>query len=188
MKRFFAVLLMSGLVLSMPSPAATAKPLEHVHLEDSFVEVIPSFCGVARARVEGDTRSHILVNRHGPAGLAYFKENFHGTFSYTNLATGKTMSETIRVVDKDLKVTNNGDGTLTMLVLATGSHKVYANGKLFLSDPGQVRFAFLVDHGGTPADPTDDEFIADLGIIKESTGRNDLEGRDFCEDFILITT
>lgn len=151
--------------------------------------MIPDFCGVARARIEVDIRAHFMINLHGPEGLPYFKENFHGAFSYTNLATGKTMSETVRVLDKDLKVTNNGDGTLTIVILATGSHKVYgSDGKLFLSDPGQIRFAILVDHGGTPSDPTDDEFIADLGIIKESTGRNDLEGRDFCDDFRLLTT
>lgn len=188
MKRFFAALLTSGLLSSLPSSAVTAKPLEHVHFEESFVEVVPDFCDVATARVEGEIRAHLMINQHGRGRLPYFKENFHGTFSYTNLATGKTMSETVRVLDKDLKVTNNGDGTLTVLALATGSHKVYANGKLFLSDPGQVRFALLVDHGGTPSDPTDDQLIADLGIIKESTGRNDLEGRDFCEDFELITT
>src|ERR687892_402717 len=33
-----------------------------------------------------------------------------------------------------------------------------------------------------PTDFSDDEFIADLGLVKGSTGRNDTQGRDFCED------
>jgi hypothetical protein len=77
-----------------------------------------------------------------------------------------TVTETFNNVFKDLKVTDNGDGTLTILVLATGSNKLYGpDGRLVLNDPGQVRFELLIDHGGMPADPSDDEFIADLGIV-----------------------
>jgi hypothetical protein len=79
--------------------------------------------------------------------------------------------------DKDLRVTDNGDGTLTVLVVATGNAVVYReDGKAIARNPGQTRFEILVDHGGTPTDPSDDEFLAFLGIVKESTGRTD----DFC--------
>ena len=43
-------------------------------------------------------------------------------------------------------------------------------------NPGQVRFELLVDHAGSPTNPSDDVIIEDFGIIKGSTGRND----DFC--------
>jgi hypothetical protein len=43
-------------------------------------------------------------------------------------------------------------------------------------DPGQIRVEFLVDHGGTPTDPSDDVFLAEE-LVKGSTGRSD----DFCE-------
>ena len=39
-----------------------------------------------------------------------------------------------------------------------------------------MRFKILIDHGGTPTDPSDDEFLEFLGVVKESTGRSD----DFC--------
>jgi hypothetical protein len=186
MKRLLTVVLASGLVL-LGAPASSAKPLEHVRFQESFSEVEPGFCGLARVRVQGSTQVHLLAVQHGRERLAYYHENVRGSFSYTNLATGKTMSETFTFVGKDLKVTNNGDGTLTIVALGTGVHKVYANGKLFLIDSGQTRFAFVVDHAGTPSDPSDDEFVDDLGIVKGSTGRNDIEGRDFCEDVRLIT-
>ena len=32
------------------------------------------------------------------------------------------------------------------------------------SAPGQVRFELLVDHGGTPSDPSDDEFLESLEL------------------------
>ena len=58
------------------------------------------------------------------------------------------------VVNKDLKVIDNGDGTLTIIVFATGNATVFdAGGKAIGRNPGQVRFEFLVDHGGTPGDP-----------------------------------
>ena len=51
------------------------------------------------------------------------------------------------------------------------------NSKAIARNLGQIRFEILIDHGGTPNDPSDDEFLADLGVAKGSTGRSD----DFCE-------
>ena len=94
------------------------------------------------------------------------------------------------VHDKDLKIVyDEQTDTLTITVLATGSSRYYdMDGNFVLNDPGQVRFQILIDANGTPTDPSDDEFIEDLGIVKESTGRNDTQGRDFCEDLLLFTT
>ena len=99
------------------------------------------------------------------------------TVAFTNRANGKTVTLTSRVINHDLRVTDNGDGTLTILILATGNDVFYGpDGKAIGRNPGQIRFEILVDHGGTPTDPFDDEFLADLGVVKGSTGRND----DFC--------
>jgi hypothetical protein len=75
-------------------------------------------------------------------------------------------------------VTDNGDGTLTILVLSTGNIAVFGpDGKALTRNPGQVRLSFDVDHAGTPTDPTDDVNIEDsFRLVKESTGRTD----DFC--------
>ena len=76
-----------------------------------------------------------------------------------------------------MRVTDNGDGTLTILVLSTGNVVLYGeDGKAIARNPGQIRFEILIDHGGTPTDPSDDEFLAFLGVVKGSTGRSD----DFC--------
>ena len=40
---------------------------------------------------------------------------------YTNVDNGKFVTSAERSVSKDLKVIDNGDGTLTIIVLATGS-------------------------------------------------------------------
>ena len=89
------------------------------------------------------------------------------------------------MLTKDLSVVDNGDGTLTIEVLATGAFTLYGpNGKAIARDPGQVRFAFLVDHGGTPTDPSDDTEVAFLGVTKESTGRSD----DVCAAAVATLT
>lgn len=171
------------LTLGLMTSAALAKPLENVQFHDVTSDVVEDFCGDLTVRIDEDIRGAFLFNAHGPHGLLYGSEKVHGTQVITNLANDKTYTQIFNVLTKDLKVTDNGDGTLTILVLATGSGKVYGpDGKLLFSDPGQIRFEVLIDHGGTPTDPADDEFLEFLGLVKGSTGRNDLQDRDFCAD------
>ena len=80
-------------------------------------------------------------------------------------------------MQRALAAVDNGDGTLTVTFLATGNDVTYGpDGKAIARNPGQVRFELLIDHNGTPADPADDEVIAFVRVVKESTGRTD----DFC--------
>jgi len=159
---------------------ASAKPLEHAefHNEGTFIQ--EDFCDVPGLTVQQDNVADIraLLNSHGPDGLVYFHANIHVTTVYTNLANGNTVTEVGQAVDKDLRVTDNGDGTLTILVLSTGNIAVFGpDGKALARNPGQVRFAFDVDHAGTPTDPFDDvEIDGSFQVVKESTGRTD----DFC--------
>jgi hypothetical protein len=104
-------------------------------------------------------------------------DHVDGTFVDTNVANGNSITGTFKTVRRAMDATDNGDGTLTVTFLATGNDVTYgADGKAIARNPGQVRFEFLIDHNGTPTDPTDDQFLAFLGFVKESTGRTD----DFC--------
>jgi hypothetical protein len=164
---------------------ATAVPLERGHFHDSGSEVIEDFCGDLTVQFDFEADGTFLFNAHGRDGLLYSSERVHVSRSWTNVANGLTLTQVFNTNSKDLKVTDNGDGTLTILVLATGSENWFGpDGKLLFRNPGQIRFEVLIDHGGTPTDPTDDEFLADLGLVKDSTGRNDTEGLDFCADII----
>jgi hypothetical protein len=158
---------------------ATAKPIEHTDFHNEFSETVTDFCEVSGLTVQIDTveDGRFLFNPHGPDGLAYGKSNLRVTTVYTNVDSGNTVTEVINAVDKDHRVTDNGDGTLTILVLSTGNAAVFGqDGKAIARNPGQVRFELLIDDGGTPTDPSDDEFLAFLGLVKGSTGRTD----DFC--------
>jgi hypothetical protein len=186
-----AVTSTTGLVVAslvFASGPAAAAPIEHEHFSDVGSDVVDPFCGDLRVRIDTDIRGMLLVKTQGPDGLVYFLESLHGTVSFTNLATGKSFTNVFNVINKDLKVTDNGDGTLTVVALSTGSVKNYGpNGEFLFNDPGQIRVELLIDHNGTPTDPDDDEILSET-LVKGSTGRNDTEGRDFCDDFHLFTS
>ena len=99
------------------------------------------------------------------------------------LANDKTFTVVVTGQQKDLRVTDNGDGTLTILVLGAGRFSAYGpDGTLLLLDAGTFRFSFVVDHGGTPTDPFDDEEIEGSFRVVKEAGRSDTADRDFCED------
>ena len=175
-----AAVLVTLLVLSGLSTAAAAAagPLlkESFHDEGTFVD--PDFCG-AGLTVDGTfvVDGSVLAVAHGPDGLQYFVEHLKVTVVYTNRANGKTVTLDVNRVNKDLRVTDNGDGTLTILALRTGNDVFYGpDGNVIGRDPGQIRVEILINHGGTPTDPSDDEFLAEE-LVRGSTGRSD----DFCE-------
>jgi hypothetical protein len=174
-------------LVSSIAPAA-AEPIEHgahQHEVDSFVQ--EGFCGDLMARIDVDQFRSFLVRAQGSEGLVYFQENVHGTVSITNLATGKAFTNVATFVSKDLKVTDNGDGTLTIVSVLNGNFKTYApDGSLLYRDTGQEKDVTLIDDGGTPTDPNDDEVISSERV--KDTGWVFAEGRDFCTDFRTLTS
>jgi hypothetical protein len=165
--------------------AASAGQLIRESFDEVESEVIPDFCGTAGLTVSFVTHSIGTFHGvpHGRDGLVYFGANFKATTVVTNLANGNSVTSFATIRDKDQRVTDNGDGTLTILILTTGNDVLYGeDGKVIARNPGQVRVEILIDHGGTPTDPNDDKFLEFLGVVKESTGRSD----DFCEAAVPI--
>jgi len=178
----------SAAALVLMAAPANAGQLFHDRWHDAGSEVFDDFCGMDGVVHDFDVQGISHAEGHGTAQLAYFMDNFHGWESFTNPDTGDAYVHVFNVVIHDWKVTDNGDGTLTVVSMGAGGDKWYAsNGSLALHDTGTVRFAGLLDHNGTPANPDDDVFLEDLGVVKPSTGTNDTDGRDFCDDFFLAT-
>jgi hypothetical protein len=183
----FAAIIALGVVALTLAAAASAGQLFHETFHDEDTVTIEDFCGEQGLTVEDvfafDGR--VSAVPHGREGLVYFLERITGGNTFTNIANGKSVHDHITVLQKDQLVTNNGDGTLTITVLATGNAVLYdESGRVLARDPGQIRFQILIDDGGTPTDPDDDEFIADLGVVFGSTGRSD----DFCEAALTALT
>jgi hypothetical protein len=186
MLRLSAILALGATAAAMLAAAAAAAPFlkERFHEEGTFVNEV--FCGVPGLTVDGTfvVDGSVLGVPHGPDGLAYFLEHITATSVLTNRANGETVTVSSRAINHDLRVTDNGDGTLTILFSATGNDVIYgADGKAIGRNPGQIRLEFIVDHGGTPTDPSDDVLLAQE-IVKESTGRSD----DFCETVVPALT
>jgi hypothetical protein len=173
-------------VVSMAlATVAWAQPIREQEVFQE-TEIIDDFCDVAGLTVQFDStvEERRMQNTHGPDGLVYFLEHARATAVYTNLANGNAVTEVVTTVFTDLRVTDNNDGTLTILVLGTGNAVLYGpDGKAIARNPGQIRFEIVVDHGGTPTDPSDDEEL-DFRLVKESTGRTD----DFCAAAVPVLT
>jgi hypothetical protein len=175
-----AILALGAIAAVMLAAAANAAPgqvfRETIHDEFEFVD--ENFCD-AGLPVEVEVVLDIRVQAvaHGRDRLVYFLQHATETDVLTNLANGKSVSSVAMVIEKDMRVTDNGDGTLTVLILATGNAVLYdEDGKAIARNPGQIRIELIIDHGGTPTDPFDDEVLSEE-IVRGSTGRSD----DFCE-------
>jgi hypothetical protein len=175
---------LAAIVLGTAVGPATAKPLEREHFHDSFSVVEEEFCGDLTVRHDLEVDGVFLFNFHGPDGLGYGLEKVRGTESFTNVDNDLSYTNVFNNVSKDLKVTDNGDGTLTLLVMSAGMSKWFGpDGEFLFLDSGHFRFEVLIDHGGTPTDPSDDEEIeGSFRVVRDLTGRTDTEGRDFCDD------
>lgn len=116
-------------------------------------------------------------------GIWYFNGTIQETETFTNLANGKTFTRVHSGSDRDQKITDNGDGTLTLTVQATGPNTYYAGATRLFTDTGVVRYTLLIEHGGTLDDPSDDGEPTFVSLDKYS-GLSQTDGRDFCEDLL----
>jgi hypothetical protein len=180
LRRLLTALFATCLAMTLTAAPAAARPIERGHFSESLTELVD--CGGLPVQVEIEVDWAFLLNSHGPDHLPYGMETSHAEQIWTNPITGKSLTIVTNFVVKDQQIADNGDGTLTIVVKSSGGVTLFGpDGKLLFRDPGQSRSVLLISHGGTPADPADDVFLEDLGRIKGSTGRNDLEGRSFCD-------
>lgn len=176
---------LAGVGAAAPASAAV---LENLHFEDSGSEPF-TFCEGIHAVVSWDDSVHEIVKTRGRDGLVYFAANVHGTSTFTNLDTGLTYTNVYNFTDRNQQVTDNGDGTLTITVATPGSNRWYgSDGKLLFVSAGTFWFQFMVDHAGTPTDPSDDVEIQDSFVGVKEAGQDQTAGRDFCEDLALFTS
>ena len=126
-----------------------------------------------------EARGTFRFTPRGRDGLAYGNLTVRGSDTFS--ANGHVFRVHFSVHDGDHKVVDEGE-TLLITGQGAGSTRVHVDGRLTLRDSGMLRYQFRVDHNGTPSIPDDDEVVEELGVIKGSTGLNELEGRDLCED------
>jgi hypothetical protein len=187
-----SALLIAGLAITgsvLASTPATAKPIDKGHFHDVFTGDVYD-CDGTPAQDSGDVSGNFLFNQRGSSPFPYFRESVHGTVVTTNLDTGGTYTNVFTSNSRDHTIVDNGDGTITITVFASGGSRFYdADGNFVLKDPGQVRFAFDIDYNGTPGGPNDDVEVPDsFRIVRGSTGNSDFSDRDFCADLVEFTS
>ena len=187
-----SVSLIAGLAVAgtvLASTPATAQPIDKGHFHDVFTSDVYD-CDGTPAQDAGDVSGNFLANQRGSSAFPYFRESLHGTVVTTNLETGGTFTNVFTASSRDHVITDNGDGTITITVFASGGSRFYdTDGNLVLKDPGQTRFAFDVDYNGTPSDPSDDVEVPDsFRVVRASTGNSDLSDRNFCADLVEFTS
>jgi hypothetical protein len=177
--------LVGGMVASAP---AAAQPIDKGHFHFIITEVFD--CDGTPAQDNGDISVNFLFNQRGSSPFPYYRESVHGTVVTTNLNTGGTFTQIFTNNSRDHTIVDNGDGTITITVFASGGSRLYdADGNFVLKDPGQFRFAFDIDYNGTPGDPSDDVEVPDsFRIVRSSTGNSDFSDRDFCADLVEFTS
>lgn len=190
MKKSLTRLLVGALLVPAPLAlhgTATARSIDGGRFHDEFNLIHEDFCGVEGLTVSdvGTVDGSYRVVSRGRAKLAYFIEHFREHGVVTNLANDKFITFTSVSMLKDLKVTDNHDGTYTILRIGTGNVAMYgADGKAIGRNPGQSRAEFLGNDAGTPDDPFDDpppEFVRE---VKASTGVSD----DLCAAMVAELT
>ncbi len=176
--RFIAVAAIGASAWLAAGPALAQKVTsETFHDEGSFTN--NNFCDVRGLVVDGHftVDGRFLGRLQGRDSVFYGMENTRVVTVYTRRATGQTATDIQpRTTSKDLRITNNGDGTLTIVQLLTGGDRTYGDaGKLIAKNSGQVRFKIVVDYNDTLSNPDDDTELSSE-MIFGSTGTND----DFC--------
>jgi hypothetical protein len=187
-----SVLLIAGLAIAgsvLTCTTATAQPIDKGHFHDVFTSDVYD-CDGTPAQDSGDVSGNFVFNQRGSSPFPYFRESVHGTVMTTNLETGGTFTNVFTANSRDHTIVDNGDGTITITVFASGASRFYdADGNFVLKDPGQFRFAFDIDYNGTPGDPSDDIEVPDsFRVVRASTGNSDLSDRDFCADLVEFTS
>jgi hypothetical protein len=105
--RALAATCLTAFVMGMAAVPTAAVPIDKGKFHDVFSEVREE-CDL-NILYEEDVQGRFLVNSRGRDGLVYFSSTVRGTQSWTNLATDKSYSTVFNGVDKDQRVTDNGD-------------------------------------------------------------------------------
>ena len=133
--------LVATAAIALAATASAGGQLFRESIDENEIRVEEDFCGVDGLTVQFAIHTVGTVHAvpHGRDSLPYFGFNVKVSEVITNLANGNSVTSSSTIRDKDQRVTDNGDGTLTVLVLSTGNSVLYGpNGKAIARNPGQI--------------------------------------------------
>src|SRR5262245_58108673 len=165
-RRSLAILAGGLAALGTAAPAGAGQ-FEKGHFHEAGEEVLEDFCGFDEVVHSFDFSGSFLGVAHQPDGIVRFRDHSIGTQAFTNPETGKSYPEQLTFNGHDKSVTDNGDGTLTIIFQGSGTDSWFdGDGERVLRVAGMFRDELRVDHNGTPSDPTDDGDVEFIRTVK----------------------
>ncbi len=140
-------------------PVAADKPFEDVHIRFT-APYEEKLCGLD-VETTLSAREH-LKGKIGPNGLPRFQGSASRTVTWYNPETGLSLTSRDRSTFKDLRVTDNGGGTMTVVWQTTGIplEITLDDGTAAVKDVGRIVISTVLDYNGTKTDAKDDEFVS----------------------------
>jgi hypothetical protein len=179
-----AGLALVAMAATLTATSAQARPIEHFSGNNQGSFVRDDFCGEVEVRIDFDYDFTVVARESGPARLPRYTVSSHGIETFTNLATGKSVTAFSDSVTQDVRVTDSGDGTLTILYQTPGAARNFGpDGRVLLIDSRPSWYEVVLDHGGTPSDPSDDTFISEE-LVRDVAAH---VTKDFCSAFRAAT-
>lgn len=140
------------------APVAAEPRGHHDRWDATFVDDM--FCGSTTVTIRD--QGHGMERQIGTTGEGFplFGGHAQGTLTFTD-ADGDWVKSRYASAFKDLSVTVNPGGTITVVTVVTGKPEQLraGDGTKLNMDVGRIVFARLIDHNGT-IDPEDDEFLS----------------------------
>lgn len=140
---------------------AAAVPVTHDHFSYDASFDIPDLCGsglTVHGHAVGSFTSLVRTNR---AGFPLFSGNVAGVTTYS----AGTHTATVRYAgpEHDLKVVDNGNGTITVTQAISGNSGVVTDeaGTQVYSESGRRLYNVVLDYNGTPGNADDDIFVSE---------------------------
>lgn len=187
MKRLGLALGIALLIANAPAVAAVGKPVDRFN--DHFDDIVPDdpttsdddLCGIpVTTHVEGVQNGIVRLDR---AGHELFKVSGFVHVTWTNPATGLSISNLTSGMFRDIKVVENADGTTTIYSMNVGvpERLQTPDGTVLVKDVGRIVFADTFDFGD-PENPDDDVFISsEIVSINGPHPEADADFELFCE-------
>jgi len=176
-------------VVAAAAPSASAQLIDRSHEHIVGTDPDDEICGIPVF-----TTFDIIANeqeRLASNGFPLFMGTGRGKITWTNPVNDQTVTLTFAGASKDLTVTDNGDGTITLRTAVIGAPELIksSNGAVASIDAGRVVFVSVLDFNGTPTNTDDDVFIS--GYIESISGPHpDLESdfELFCAVVVPLLT
>ena len=159
-----AIPTMFGASTASASPA----PWETVHEVYDPPLTFQNFCGTQGLTVVASGSIDYRHRTTTRGSLPYYTEHVTSFLdTFTNDDTGAFVTNRGRYTFNTISVTDNGDGTLTITYQYTVNTQTTDDaGRIVSHDTGIYRYVSVVDHGGTPSDPTDDTELDSSDLLE----------------------